>query len=98
MSAVIIALDTPYYSISDRAGQITIPEVAPGRYTMHVWREGAPATSLKSLVRPILVSSDSSSLGKIDLPVSDTLPLTHKNKYGLDYENPEPPGLIYERR
>jgi plastocyanin len=98
MSAVIIALDTPYYSISERTGQITIPDVPPGRYTMHVWREGASATSLKSLVRPILVSSDSSSLGRIDLPVSDALPLTHKNKYGLDYENPEPPGLVYEHQ
>lgn len=98
MSAVIIALDTPYYSISDRTGQITIQDVPPGRYTMHVWRETASATSLKNLVRPIFVSSGSSSLGRIDLPVGDALPLTHKNKYGQDYMNPEPPSLVYDHR
>jgi len=98
MSAVIIALDTPYYSTSGRTGQITIPDVPSGRYTMHLWQEGVSATALKNLVRPILVSSDSSSFGRIDLPASDALPLTHKNKYGQDYMNPEPPSLIYEHR
>jgi len=97
MSAVIISLDTPYYSISDPAGQITIPDVPPGRYTLHVWREGVSAASLKGLVRTIVVANDSSSFGKIVVPGRGSLPLVHKNKYGQDYESPDPPSLIYER-
>lgn len=97
MSAVIISLDTPYYSISDPAGQLTMPNVPAGKYVLHVYWEGATAASLKNLVRPVAVSSDSASLGKITVPDSGELPLAHKNKYGQDYVNPEPPGQIYSR-
>src|SRR6202049_3559614 len=37
MSAVVISLDTPYYAISDGNGDISIKDVAPGRYQMHVF-------------------------------------------------------------
>jgi hypothetical protein len=96
MSAVIIALDTPYYSTSDHAGQITIPDVPAGRYMMHVWREGSSADTLKRLSASIEVSSDSTSLGKLLVPNNAPLPLTHKNKYGKDYENPSSPGHPYD--
>src|SRR5437667_2508759 len=33
MSAVVIALNTPYYGISDKRGQVVISNVHPGRYT-----------------------------------------------------------------
>src|SRR2546430_5669857 len=39
MSAVIIALDTPYYASSNAGGQIAIPNVPVGQYMLHVWRE-----------------------------------------------------------
>ena len=96
MSAVIVTLDTPYYAISDRAGRVTIPDVPPGRYILHVWREGTSAAALKNLTRSILVSGGSASLGPLTVPDNVPLPLTHKNKYGLDYVNPEPPGLVYQ--
>src|SRR6202158_464588 len=41
MSAVIVAVDTPYYGMSDRSGRITIPKVPDGRYEMHAWSERA---------------------------------------------------------
>ena len=97
MSAVIIALDTPYYSTSDRAGQITIPDVPAGRYILHVWKEGSSTDTLKSLSAPIVVSRDSASLGKLLVPNNAPLPLTHKNKYGKDYETPTPPGHLYDQ-
>ena len=96
MSAVIVTLDTPYYAISDRAGQVAIPDVPAGRYTLHVWREGTSAAALRSLMRSILISNDSSSIGMLTVPDNAPLPLTHKNKYGQDYVNPEPPGLVYQ--
>jgi plastocyanin len=96
MSAVIVTLDTPYYAISDRAGHVAIPDVPPGRYTLHAWREGISATALKNLMRSILISGDSSSFGMLSVPDNAPLPLTHKNKYGQDYVNSEPPGLVYQ--
>src|SRR5260221_12538840 len=59
MSAVIIALDTPYYATSDKAGDITISNVPAGRYTLHVWREGTSQETLKGLTRSVVVCSDS---------------------------------------
>jgi len=98
MSAVIIALDTPYYAISNRAGEITVPNVPAGRYMLHVWREGSSTDALKGLSRPIEVSGDSTSIGKLLVPNNAPLAVTHKNKYGRDYENPTPPGQIYNDR
>ncbi len=95
MSAVIIALDTPYYGVSNPMGEITIPNVPAGRYTLRVWREGTSTDALKSLSRPVVVSSDSSSLGKLLVPNNASFPLTHKNKYGRDYETPTPQGQEY---
>src|ERR1051325_2015932 len=37
MSAVVISIPTPYYAISDAQGEIIIPNVNIGRYTLHFW-------------------------------------------------------------
>ena len=37
MSAVVIALSTPYYAVSDVRGDITIRNVPPGRYDLQVF-------------------------------------------------------------
>jgi len=95
MSAVIIALDTPYYASSTAGGQITIPNVPVGQYMLHAWREGSSMETLKNLSKPIFVSPNFSSFEKLVVPDNGSFPLTHKNKYGRDYENPTPPGGVY---
>ncbi len=42
MAAYVIAVDSPYFGISDDAGAFTIPAVPPGTYTYHAWRPGGP--------------------------------------------------------
>src|ERR1039457_4075827 len=37
MSAVVIAVNTPYYGIADSQGRVSIPRVPPGRYTLRIW-------------------------------------------------------------
>lgn len=96
MSAVIIALDTPYYATSDKGGEITIPNVPAGRYMLRVWKEGLSPATLKSLAKMIVVSGENTSLGNLVVPGTTSVPLAHKNKYGRDYEDPAPPGQIYE--
>ena len=45
MAAYIVAVDSPYYATTDRAGGFAIPEVPAGRYTYHAWRSGAEMLS-----------------------------------------------------
>jgi plastocyanin len=87
MSAVVVALKTPYYGISDAAGKITMEGVPEGRYSMQVWAESASVDSLKALARQITISSNSHSLGAVRI-VEDSPPGPHKNKYGRDYDAP----------
>ena len=59
MAAYIVAVDTPYYATTDRAGRFTIPEVPAGRYTYHAWRSGADALNATVVVgggQPLEVS------------------------------------------
>lgn len=89
MSAVVLALDTPYYGVSDQKGQIVIPSVPAGRYMLHIWYEAALPDTLKGLVRDVTVSPNNGTLGIFRL-VADDVPQNHKNKYGRDYETPTP--------
>ncbi|MGA7337475.1 MAG: hypothetical protein WBW91_12165, partial [Candidatus Sulfotelmatobacter sp.] len=46
MSAVVIALSTPYYAISNGHGEISIGNVIPGRYQMHVFHSSVSPDAL----------------------------------------------------
>ena len=96
MSAVVIALPTPYYAISDARGEISIPDVPPGRYELQVFHSSVAPDVLRALNREITVAADSTSLGILTLPESD-LTLAHKNKYGRDYDRPQPDSPAYAR-
>ena len=95
MSAVVIALDTPYFGISNRKGEIVIPNVPVGRYSMKTWYETAPTETLETMSHEISVTESSSTLGV--LPISAGPATTaHKNKYGMDYEPPAPDSPAYQ--
>jgi hypothetical protein len=96
MSAVVIALQSPYYGISNPKGELIIAHVAPGRYIMHLWYETALAAALSSMTREITVTPESSTLGVLQVPAGPPVN-AHKNKYGMDYEPPAPdsPGYVH---
>jgi plastocyanin len=96
MSAVIIALPTPYFGISDARGQVALPNVPAGRYALHVWYEAALPEQLNAMTREIEVSANTSTLGVIRLNAT-SLQLVHKNKYGQDYDPPTPDNPAYVR-
>jgi len=95
MSAVVVVLKTPFYAISDRAGQISIPHVPSGVYELHVWNERSLPDDLKSLTRTVTISDALHLLGTISLRANPERHMAHKNKYGRDYDNPTPPNSIY---
>src|SRR5882762_4966523 len=85
MSAVVIALTTPYFGVSDSNGKIRIANVPAGRYSAQVWAEGVSAENLKIVSRDFTISGSEQSLGVFRV-VEDSLPAAHKNKYGRDYD------------
>jgi plastocyanin len=96
MSAVVIALNTPYYAISDAHGDISIKDVVPGRYQMHLFHPSVSPDRLHAAEREITVTPGDTFLGSFSLAESD-LELAHKNKYGRDYDRPDPDSPAYAR-
>jgi plastocyanin len=91
MSAVVVAVDTPYFGSSDRAGNISIPNVPEGKYELHVWYERSLPEDLKSLVRTVTIADPSKDLLTIAVPENPSFSGAHKNKYGQDYPPPSVP-------
>jgi plastocyanin len=96
MSAVVIALNTPYYAISDLRGDFRIADVVPGRYQMHVFHPSVAPDALQAVEREITLTVGDTFLGSFALAESD-LELAHKNKYGRDYDPPDPDSPAYAR-
>lgn len=85
MSAVVVAVDSPYYTKSDRTGHVEIAGVPDGRYELHVWSERSSPEELKKLTQVVTISGESRSLGSIRVTDNPNFTLAHKNKYGQDY-------------
>lgn len=83
MSAVVIAIRTPFFGMADSFGNFTIASVPPGRYQMEVWADGATPEALQAMSHIVTVGENSISLGTLQVPISA---LAHKNKYGRDYD------------
>jgi plastocyanin len=96
MSAVVIAVTSPYYGISDRKGRVAISHVPPGRYTLRIWYEDALPEELNKLTREVNISQETSNLGAMRLPATN-VPPGHENMYGRDYTPSLPDSPSYER-
>jgi plastocyanin len=83
MSAVVIALDTPFYSIADPQGVFRIKDVPNGDYSLHVWIEGQAQNSLDQLTRRVHIAGTTIALGDIHAGVPKR---QHLNKFGRPYE------------
>jgi plastocyanin len=91
MSAVVIALSTPFYATGDSEGNFRMSGIPAGDYMLHIWIQGEDESALKSLTRYVRVHGDRTDLGVIALPYPPPSPAPHENKYGKEYDNPESP-------
>lgn len=84
MSAVVISLTTPLYSVADAHGVFHIEDVPSGEYESHLWVEGVDQAVLNRFGEHIHVSETSHSLGTINVP---KIPASsqHLNKFGVPY-------------
>jgi plastocyanin len=85
MSAVIVVLKSPYFSVSDHNGAVRIADLPPGSYRLHVFHERATEQTLAALSRIVEVPDDGLQLPAISVSESGYLQLPHKNKFGRDY-------------
>lgn len=92
MSAVVVAVDTPYYGVSDKSGTVSIENVPDGRYELQVWYERGVAEAMKELTRTVRVSADARDLGAIVVAEDPAFTPSHKNKYGQEYAPPPKSG------
>lgn len=88
MSAAVVAVDTPYFASSDRAGRVSIPNVPEGRYQLNAWYERSLPADLKSVSRVVTISDAARSLEPVRVIENPNFTLEHKNKYGQDYVPP----------
>jgi plastocyanin len=97
MGAVILALSTPYYAVS-QDGAIAFPTVPPGRYTLNVWSEGATQESMTAARQQVTVGPDRTELGVVSLVPNPSPEMHHANKFGAPYpptKQPDSAGSPY---
>ena len=97
MSAVVVAVDAPYFAVSGSRGAVQIPNVPPGRYSLEVWYEKALPEMLSTLRREVTVTPDAASIGLLRVIASANLFTAHKNKYGREYDPPTPSSPLYDQ-
>jgi plastocyanin len=88
MGAVVVALRTPYWGVSTASGGVTVHNVPPGNYRMHVWSESARATGAE---RTVQVGTTPEHVGEIRLEGAADPMAHHKNKFGEDYRPDKTP-------
>lgn len=89
MSAVILALDTPYFATTNREGLFDLQGVPAGDYDLGVFHERATEQTLTALGRRVVVPSFPLPAVNMEISESGFLPIPHKNKYGQSYP-PQP--------
>jgi len=95
MSGAVVAVDTPYFGMSDRNGRVSIPNVPDGRYQLNVWYERSLPEDLKAASRAVAISDTTRSLEPVRVVENPNFTLEHKNKYGQDYIPPANSSPVY---
>jgi plastocyanin len=91
MSAVVLALSTPLYSVADNTGVFALHGVPEGDYSVEVWVEGVPQPATSNETRHVHVAQANMDLGALPVSLPQPGTLAHKNMYGQDYDTHEKP-------
>jgi plastocyanin len=89
MSAVIVALTTPYFTMTDGTGRFEIQAPA-GEYRLQFWHERAQPEALARVAQRVTLTGGVVSLPDTQITISSQPLPSHKDKYGRDYtQRPE---------
>ncbi len=95
MSALIVVLGTPYFTVTRRDGSFSIPSVPAGEYQLEVFHERATEATLHTLERRITVGPGTLALPPFEISEAGFLPMPHNNKYGGVYRTESDDHSIY---
>ncbi len=87
MSAIVVALKTPYHTVTDKRGTFLIGGVPEGRYRLELWHERSTQEFLATLAREVHVSAGGLDLGVLRLSEEGFIPRPHRNKHGEEYDS-----------
>jgi plastocyanin len=93
MSAVILVLDTPWFSRTATNGSFEM-NVPPGDYDLSIFHERATDRELAGLSRRVVVSETALLVPPITVSEAGYLVAPHKNKYGREYP-PTPDDQVF---
>lgn len=85
MSAIVLSLSTPYYSIADEHGFFHLRNLPAGQYEVHLWVEGQRQPALDQLTRLVRVAPGTNTLGVFHLESSTRDIVPHTNMFGQPY-------------
>jgi RNA polymerase sigma-70 factor, ECF subfamily len=80
MTAVVLTVDSTYFGVSEKTGHISIGNVPPGKYFLHIWYENATPQTLEALRRAIFVGDGGRNLPTISIALSNRIPMAGKNE------------------
>jgi plastocyanin len=86
MGAVVLALSTPYWGVSNASGEVAIADVPPGNYRLHVWSEDAQTANPVEAERTVAVGAAPMRLSEIALQAAEDPMMHHTNKFGEEYK------------
>jgi plastocyanin len=86
MSAVVVAVSTPFFATPNASGLAIFRDVPPGEYELHAWAEGVPQPILDRLTHRVRVTAEQSDLGQLTMPALPARASTHLNKFGQPYD------------
>jgi len=85
MSAVIVVLDTPYFTVTKRDGSYDFGAVPAGEYRLHVFHERATQATLDGAARRVTAGADAVAVPAIPISESGYIAIPHMNKFGHEY-------------
>ncbi len=80
MTAYVVVVPTPYYTMAGADGRWTLDRVPAGKYMLHVWHERAP-----EVVTPLDVATGGAGNLMTTLDARGFVATEHKNKFGKEY-------------
>jgi plastocyanin len=90
MSAVVIALKTPWYASAGSVGSLRIGNLPPGEYEAHLWVEGADPHQLEQWTHRVHLTNGSQNVESFAVN-SGAISSKHANKFGMPYRlEPKP--------
>jgi plastocyanin len=81
MTAFVVVVPSPYFTMAGADGRWTLPNVPAGEYTLHIWHERADETK-----QPLQVAASGQSGVDVTVDARGFRFAQHKNKFGREYD------------